>query len=85
MKYIFVKLLKNYGSFLSGQVVRYGESKGRPIIQKGIGVEVSEGPAVNEPLPVKKTPVVETASMDISTAEKAVITPVKVEKKRGKN
>jgi hypothetical protein len=87
MKYIWIKLLKNYGSFKAGDIVRYGDSKGRPIIAKGFGEEVPEQKAVNDTItePVRVAPVVETAVIDVHTepTEQAISETIKRGRPRG--
>jgi hypothetical protein len=54
-KYIYVKLLKPWGGFLAGDVVRFGQNKGQGRIDLGIGIKVPKQKAVNDPkLPSKQ-------------------------------
>ena len=82
MNVIYLKLLKAWGEYQAGDTVRFGESKGRPLIAKGVGVEVKapkeEKPPEKaelkvEPAPEKK-PEVETATAE-PVAETADVTP----------
>ena len=86
-KMIYVKLLKPWGGWVEGDVIRFGESKGRSRIELGIGVEVSKQKAVNdiqaEELEAAKRkaekPKVETATLK-PDAETAEVTPQKIQK-----
>jgi hypothetical protein len=86
MNIIYLKLLKPWGQYKEGETVRFGESKGRPLIAKGIGVEVKapkkeelpqEAELKVEPVPEKK-PEAETATLAPGAeilAETADVTP----------
>ena len=63
---ICVKITKEWGGFLVGDIVRFGLTKGEYVIGKGWGEKVKKQRAVNDP------PVVENA-MVTPKAEKAVI------------
>ena len=63
---ICVKLTKEWGGFLVGDIIRFGLIKGEYVIDKGWGQKVKKQRAVNDP------PVVENA-MAVPKAEKAVI------------
>lgn len=82
MNIIYLKLLKPWGQYQVGETVRFGESKGRPLIAKGIGIEIKapkeEKPPEKaelkvEPVPEKK-PEVETATAE-PQGETADVTP----------
>ena len=69
MNIIYLKLLKPWGQYNEGETVRFGDSKGRPLIAKGIGVEVkapktepAKAPPVAE-LKVEAKPEAETATL----------------------
>lgn len=80
MKYIYVKLTKEWGRFKVGDVVRFGLPKGGIIVEKGFGVKVKKQTAVNDPPPeVKISPIVETADAP-PPSENAVVTPKLKEK-----
>jgi len=46
-KIIYLKMTKPWGGFNVGDVVRFGENKGRGRIEKGEGIEVAKQKAVN--------------------------------------
>ena len=73
-KIIYLKMTKPWGGFNVGDVVRFGENKGRGRIEKGEGIEVAKQKAVNDPAPVRRSPKIETADAP-PPAEKAVVTP----------
>jgi len=50
-KYIYIKLIKEWGGFRAGDVIRFGASKGHARIKKGEGVQVAKQRAVNGPEP----------------------------------
>lgn len=74
MKEIYVEITKEWGGFLVGDIVRFGQPKGERIIEQGFGHKVKKQKAVNEPEIKKVPPKVETADA-ILTVEKAIITP----------
>lgn len=78
MKDIYVEMLKEWGGFKVGDIVRFGQPKGERIIDMGIGRKVKKQKEVNapEPIPVPKAepPKVETATAELKT-EKAVVAP----------
>ena len=80
-KYIYLEILKAWGGFVIGDVVRFGYSKGAWAIAQGIGKKVRKQKAVNDPQlePKKEPPKVETATQPIP-AETAVVTPVEIDK-----
>ena len=63
---ICVKITKEWGGFLVGDIVRFGLTKGEYILGKGWGEKVKKQRAVNDP------PVVENAMAE-PKSEKAVI------------
>lgn len=68
-KYIYVKLIKEWGGFQIGDVVRFGINKGQGRIDKGEGIKVTKQKAVNDPIiEVPQKPKVEVA-MVTSKAE----------------
>jgi len=87
MKIIYVKLIKPWGQYTTGDIVPCGESKGRTIIAQGRGVEVpapkAEKKTETAELKVEAKPVVETATAEPSIdngVETADVTP----RKRGR-
>jgi len=78
MKDIYVEILKEWGGFKIGDIVRFGQTKGERIIEQGIGQKVKKQQEVNpkEPMPEHKKgpPKVETADA-VLTVEKAIATP----------
>jgi hypothetical protein len=73
-KYIYVKLIKEWGGYRVGDVIRFGYSKGIGRIEKGEGVQVKKQQAVNDPIIETATvnpqsctgiPETETAILDI--------------------
>ena len=79
-KYIYIKMVKEWGGFPVGAVVRFGYSKGQGRIEAGEGVEVPKQRAVNDPPPVIRSPAVETATAEPAekpAAEKTVVTPIR--------
>ena len=83
-EYIYVKLLKKWGGFAIGEVVRFGVNKGEGRIAKGEGVKVEKPKAAKErEIPKKEKPKVETASIK-PKAETAEVTP-KIEAKKKAN
>lgn len=87
-KYIYVKLIKEWGGFQIGDVVRFGWSKGIGRIEKKEGIQVPKQRAVNDPpaekappvaeLKVEAKPAVETATiepLDLKDTETAEVTP----------
>ena len=81
-EYIYVKLIKEWGGFSIGDVVRFGGTKGQDRIANGEGVEVPKQNAVNASLwPKGKGPEAETATKE-PEAEAAVRTPKKKTNKR---
>lgn len=72
-KYIYVKLIKKWGGFKVGDVVRFGTNKGEGRIKAGIGELVEKQRAVNDP-PIKRVPRAETA-MAPPAGENAAIPP----------
>jgi colicin import membrane protein len=63
--YIYLKMVKKWGGFKVGDIVRFGRSKGEARIAAGDGELVKRQRAVNEP-------VVETA-VAVPKAERAVV------------
>ena len=70
MKTIYLHMLKKWGNTTIGDIVAFGEPKGRRVIAGGFAEEV---PAPKPPR--KQAPVVETAMAE-PKAERAVVTPV---------
>ena len=82
MKYIYVKMTKEWGGFAVGDVVRFGYTKGERKIAEGFGVEVKKQKAVNDPIEEKpkEKPKIEVAVKEpvaIPKVETADITPKK--------
>ena len=50
-KFMYVKLIKKWGGFKAGDVIRFGLTKGQSRVDQGLGVEVPKQPAVNGPEP----------------------------------
>lgn len=59
---IRVRLLKQWGPFGEGSVIDLGETKGRPLIDNGVAVEVSKKERLNKKGLSKKVKPVETAT-----------------------
>jgi hypothetical protein len=90
-KYIYVKLIKEWGGFRVGDVVRFGWNKGMGRIEKKEGIEVKKQHAVNDPpepkiekplsvaeLKIEAKPVIETATAEPAEqprTETAEVTP----------
>lgn len=73
-EYIYVKLIKKWGGFKVGDVVRFGTNKGEGRIAKGEGIRVEKQDAVNEPKRARGRPKIETATMK-PKSETAEVTP----------
>jgi hypothetical protein len=74
---ICVEILKEWGGFRVGDIVRFGVTKGERFIESGGGRKVKKQQAVNDPKPepvVKKPPQVETATAP-PVGEQAIATP----------
>lgn len=77
-QYIYLKMIKPWGGFNIGDIVRFGLNKGLDRIDKGEGIKVPKQSAINDPapLPVKtiqaKTAIAPTPK-EIETAE---VTPI---------
>ena len=78
-KYIYLKMTKEWGGFRIGEVVRFGENKGRGRIKNGEGVEVAK-PKVREK-PKTETAVAIPAA---ETAENPPDIPKEKKKVKGK-
>jgi len=78
MRIVEVRLLKKWADRSEGTVVALGEPKADALIARGIAEEVIEADKVS-----KKTLIVETATIDVSTTETAMRIPV-VKKSRGR-
>jgi len=74
MNYIWLKLIKDWGSHQEGDIVKFGESKGRPLIEKGTAIEVDAPVAVPE-----TAPVVETATVTVVAETAEVMPPISTE------
>lgn len=84
-EFIYLKMVKEWGGFKVGDVVRFGHSKGVGRIERGEGIEVPKQPAVNDPEKAKKRPAAETATMPVPAArETAEVTPIVTPKARAK-
>ena len=70
MKTIYLHMIKKWGNTKIGDIVAFGEPKGRRVIAGGFAEEV---PAPKPPR--KQVPVVETTMAELK-AERAVVTPV---------
>ncbi|KKN06777.1 hypothetical protein LCGC14_1073830 [marine sediment metagenome] len=73
-EFIYVKLIKKWGGFKVGDIVRFGTSKGEGRIAKGEGIKVEKQVAVNEPKRARGRPKSETATMK-PKSETAEVTP----------
>jgi hypothetical protein len=74
-KDIYVEMLKEWGGFKVGEIVRFGYSKGMSRIEQGLGRKVKKTTAVNdikEEPKIKTPPIVETttAKLAVETADK---------------
>lgn len=80
---IRLKLLKKWGEYDAGSVLDFGESKGAPLIAKGIAERVSRTEKKKEvKVEKKKKPKAETAMME-PIAETAEVTP-EIKNRRGR-
>lgn len=59
-QFMWVKILKKWGGFKQGDVVRFGRTKGERIVERGEGEVVKKQQAVNDP-------VIETATATLPT------------------
>ena len=90
-KYIFLKLVKNWGGYKVGDVIRFGYNKGMGRIENGEGVQVKKQKAVNwspvetaavSPQTCTGIPPTETATLDIKAkADAKAEAKAKAEKK----
>ena len=71
-KYIYLKMLKKWGGFQVGDVVRFSRTKGEGRITSGDGELVKKQQAVNDPVPEKKNTKIETA-MHTPKSENAML------------
>lgn len=78
-EYIYVKLIKKWGGFKVGEVVRFGVNKGEGRIAKGEGIKVEKPKSVEKPKK-RGRPKVETATIK-PEKETAEVTP-KIETKK---
>lgn len=82
-KKIRLKLLKQWGEYGAGSVIDFGESKGLPLIAKGIAEKTNEALNKTQRSKKKQRPQAETAMME-PAAETAEVTPTKRKKKEKK-
>jgi len=89
-KYMYVKLIKEWGGYQVGDIVRFGWNKGEGRVTAGEGVQVPKQRAVNDPPepPKPEPPKIELPEVETATAEpeaeKAVVEPVKKKTKSTK-
>jgi len=76
--FIYVKLLKKWGEYKIGDVVRFAEQKAKALIARDIGVEVKESAKAVNPLP----PIENTMANPV--AETAVAAPQAQSPRRGR-
>ena len=85
-EFVYVKLIKEWGGFVIGDVIRFGRPKGERVIEWGFGIEVPRQKAVNDR--VAKRPEVETAVINPYAdpkTETADVTPIKTGKTKKKD
>jgi hypothetical protein len=74
-EYVYLKMVKPWGGFNVGDIVRFGWNKGQARIEKGEGIEVPKQRAVNDPQPlIRERPRAETMISN-PQSEKAVVSP----------